>query len=104
MRIVQAVGAFAFVALSMFGMASCGIKQGVTQTPNSAYLTFAGDPTGLVLQVDQGGLVPLQGSMGGTRYTVSSGKIRVRVTRGPSMIVDRQIFVGRGQGFLIQLP
>lgn len=104
MKIVQAVGALALVALSMFGMASCGINQRVTQTPNSAYLTFAGDPSGLVLQVNQGDLVPLQGSLGGTRYSVSSGKIRVRVTRGPSMIVDRQIYVGRGQGFLIELP
>jgi hypothetical protein len=70
----------------------------------SAYFTFAGDTEGLMLRIDDGDLIPLQSSRREVRYSVPSGKHRVRVMRDKSLVIDRQIFVGRGEGFLIKLP
>jgi hypothetical protein len=104
MKIAQGMATLILGALPLLAVSSCEITESVSQAPNSAYLTFAGDTKGLVLQIDDGDPISLQASRREVRYSIPSGKHRVRVMRDKFLVVDRQIFVGRGEGFLIELP
>jgi len=104
MKAAKGIATLILTALPVLALSSCEMTESVTQTPNSAYFTFAGDTSGLMLRIDDGDLIPLQSTRREVRYSVHSGKHRVRVLRDMSVVIDRQIFVGRGEGFLIKLP
>ena len=52
----------------------------------------------------EGAPVPVQGARGGVRYTLPSGRHRVRLMDGPEVRYDRYIFVSAGQGVRIEVP
>ena len=84
--------------------AGCALREESVQLEEVAYVTFVGDPGELRFQVDDGEPVALKDTHREVRYEAAPGRRRVRVWRGDELIVDRLIFLSRGQSFRVVLP
>lgn len=92
------------LALVAASMTSCELVETSRQLPDSGYVTLDRAPEGWMLQVDEGAPVPVQDARGGVRYTLPSGRHRIRLMDGPEVRYDRYIFVSAGQGVQIEVP
>jgi hypothetical protein len=79
-------------------VSSCEMTERAVQLADEGYLMFRGNLTGLKLQVDDAPQVDIQDSKKDVRYTLESGRHRIRVYRAGLTIVDRQVLVTTGQG------
>jgi hypothetical protein len=80
-------------ALLLF--AGCGYKEGVATGEKAAYLYFSGDTKGVTVSVDGGTQFSVMPGRD-NQYRIAPGKHNVRVYRGDSVIVEREIYVGDG--------
>jgi hypothetical protein len=101
---MSARACFAAALLLLHVPAGCASKESSVQLEETAFLTFAGDPEGLELQVDEGERMPLQVVDDEVRYEVAPGRRHVRVWRGEVLVVERELFVSRGQIARVVLP
>lgn len=103
MKAYTALCCVLLLALASF-VSSCAFKEGSTQLANTAFLTFSGSANGLTLQVDENTPIPMQNGENDTLYEIAPGKRHVRVWQSSQVVVNRDIFVSRGQTFEIALP
>ena len=98
---VLLVSSSAVIALPLSG---CASRERNVQLAEIAYLAFQGDTSGLSLQIGEGEPFAMEGSRDEVRYEVEPGRLRIRVWRNGEVIVNRDVFVSRGQSFLVVLP
>jgi hypothetical protein len=98
-----AASTVAFCTLAML-FTGCGMRRGVVQLPEIAYLALEGDSAGLQLQIDDRVPQEVRETRGEVLYAVEPGRRRVRVWRGDELIVNREVFLARGQNFVVVLP
>ena len=92
------------LALVAGPLAACEVVETSRQLPDSGYVILDRAPEGWLLQVDEGEPVPVKDVRGGVRYTLPSGKHRIRLIDGPEVRYDQLIFVSTGQGVHIEVP
>ena len=96
---------------SFTGITGCvsGIKTGVIQKSEFAYLKFTGNLDSVSVTVDEGkynfDLFENNGSSKkNTLYKISNGKHRVQIYRNNNLIIDRMIFVDNHITTEINIP
>jgi len=65
---------------------------------------LVGNPEGTSLQVGDNAPIPMESTGPERRYEIPPGRNRIRVWRGQEIVVDRDVFVSRGQIFRLRLP
>lgn len=85
-------------------MTACEMVETSRQLPDSGYVTLDRAPEGWLLQVDEAEPVPVQGRSEGVRYTLPSGRHRIRLMEGQEIRYDRFIFVSAGQVVQVEVP
>ncbi len=95
-----------FLSLALLGLplTACEAVETSRQLPDSGYITLDRAPEGWSLQVDEATPVPVQDARGGVRYTLPSGKHRIRLLDGAVVRYDRYLFVSAGQGVQVEVP
>ena len=82
----------------------CVSREKTVQLEEVAFLTFDGVQPSFLLQVDEGEPTAMKYTAWETRYKIAPGRRRIRVWEEGNLIVDRLIFLSRGQTVQITLP
>jgi uncharacterized lipoprotein len=87
---------FFIAALLMVALlAGCGYKEGVQTEAQKSFLYFSGDVEGVLVSVDGGAQFEVKPGRDNL-YSIPPGKHKVSVTRGGTIVVERDIYVGDG--------
>ena len=90
MRTFTAIGVLIFLLMS-----ACGYKEGISVSKQSSYLYFTGDTGSVTVSIDGGerfGVQPGRDHL----YEIQPGTHSVRIYRGSSIVVERQIYISDG--------
>lgn len=90
MRAFTVLGLFCLLSLS-----SCGYKEGIAISEQASYLYFTGDSSTVMVSIDSGEKFSVTSGRD-HQYKITPGTHTVRVYRGESLIVERQIFLSDG--------
>lgn len=99
-----ALGFLSLVLLALLLPAGCAMREASVQLDEAATLVVIGETSGLELQVADGPLLSLDGGGQDPSFEIEPGRNRVRVWRGGDLLVDRYIFLARGEMFEVRLP
>jgi hypothetical protein len=87
-----------FTVLGLLGLlliSGCGYKEGIAVSEQASYLYFTGNAKGVLVSVDGGEKFSVSSGRD-HQYKIAPGTHTVQVYRGPSMIVERQIYLSDG--------
>ncbi len=82
------------MAAALF-MTGCGYKSGVATGERASYLYFTGDVEGAAVSVDDGQPFAVEAGRD-HQYRIAPGKHSVKVYKGDTIVVEREIYVGDG--------
>lgn len=105
--------------LLLLALASCGYREGIISSEPAAFLSFGGNTTGAVVNVDDNVSFSLGNGPGTaaiydtgekekrlaeTHYRVTPGKHRIQVVKNGTTVVDRELLIGDGITKEIAVP
>ena len=85
----------AFVVLSLLLISGCGYKEGVSISEQVSYLYFTGNTSTVMVSIDGGEKFSVKSGRD-HQYKIPPGTHTVRVYRGDSIIIERQIYLSDG--------
>lgn len=104
-----------FAALAVLFLVACtsSYESTTQQADDGAYIRLSGNFMGAELTINQ--QPPIQIREGSTRtfqldnervalFELNPGAQRIRITRGGEVIVNREVYVGRGNTIAIRVP
>ena len=81
--------------LGLLLISSCGYKEGIATSEQVAYLYFTGDTNNVMVSIDGGQKFSVSSGRD-HQYKITPGTHTVRIYRGESLIVERQIYLSDG--------
>lgn len=83
------------VLTGLLAFTGCGYKEGVKTEEKKSFLYFSGNTDDVTVSVDSA--EPFRVKEGiNNQYKVTSGKHTVRVYRGDTLVVERDVYLGDG--------
>jgi len=90
MRVLTVLG-----LLSLLLISGCGYKEGISISHQVSYLYFTGDTSSIMVSVDGGKKFDVRSGRD-HQYEITPGTHTIRVYRGDSIVVDREIYLSDG--------
>jgi len=85
-----------FLGLLLILSACGGYREGVIQSDSKSYLHFTGNIQDTVVSIDHIEPFSLGSESDNVHYQISPGKHSIIIKRGAKLIVNREIFLGKG--------
>ena len=107
------IALFSVIAFSlMLGSCSYGTKESVIQKEDSSSIRLVGKAKGTHLQIDENPKVFINDTDSDDfnswnprhLYRIPSGKHRIRVFRGDSLLIDKEVYLGSNEIKEITIP
>jgi hypothetical protein len=83
------------VILGLFLTSGCGYKERITTSDQTSYLYFTGNTNSVMISIDGGEKFRVNSGRD-HQYKITPGTHDIRVYRGNSVIVDRQVYLSDG--------
>jgi hypothetical protein len=83
----------------LISFTACGYKEGIIQSSPNSYLKFTGNTRNAFATLDGSDPFPIQGSSDNGKiihYEISPGKHRIIIQRNNTVILDRDMLIGKG--------
>lgn len=85
-----------FLSCLVLVLSACGYREGIIQSDSKSYLVFTGNIQDTTVSIDNVDPFPLEDNADKVHYQVSHGKHLITIKRDNKLIINREIFLGKG--------